>query len=384
MQNPFDGKEIWFLTGSQDLYGPETLEQVAQQSAEVAALLDGADAIPVKIVHRPTLKDRDAIRTEMLAANAEPACIGVITWMHTFSPAKMWILGLAALDKPMLHLHTQASMGLPWDTIDMDYMNLNQSAHGDREFGFIHTRLRMGRKVVVGHWSQADVQERIGNELRRLGMQMGVFVASGAPRGFGEVTLASDKPAEREAFLKDMRESVEVAKRVGARWCTVVPGRYDVGREWDYQTALVIDNLKRAAEVCEPAGLVMVLEPLNNFRDHPGLFLSKIPQAYLICRAVASPSCKILFDMYHQQITEGNIIPNIDRAFSEVAYFQVGDNPGRKEPGTGEMNYRNIFRHIHGKGFTGIVGMEHGNFSPGKEGERAVINAYRAADNFPA
>lgn len=166
MQNPFDGKEIWFLTGSQDLYGPETLEQVAQQSAEVAALLDGADAIPVKIVHRPTLKDRDAIRTEMLAANAEPACIGVITWMHTFSPAKMWILGLAALDKPMLHLHTQASMGLPWDTIDMDYMNLNQSAHGDREFAYIASRLGKARRTVVGHASTAVVQEKIGTWAR--------------------------------------------------------------------------------------------------------------------------------------------------------------------------------------------------------------------------
>ena len=141
MESPFVGKEIWFLTGSQDLYGPETLEQVTAQSQEVAALLDGAEAIPVSIVHRPTLKDRDAIRAEMLAANADPSCIGVITWMHTFSPAKMWILGLAALDKPMLHLHTQASMGLPWDTIDMDYMNLNQSAHGDREFAYIASRL---------------------------------------------------------------------------------------------------------------------------------------------------------------------------------------------------------------------------------------------------
>ena len=227
-----------------------------------------------------------------------------------------------------------------------------------------------------------DVQERIGKELQRLGMEMGVFVATGAPRGFKEVTIASDKPEEREALLRDIRESVEVAKRVGAKWCTVVPGRYDVGREWDYQTAMVVDNLRRAAEIFEPAGLVMVLEPLNNWTNHPGMFLSKIPQAYLICRAVNSPACKILFDMYHQQITEGNIIPNIDMAYSEVAYFQVGDNPGRKEPGTGEMNYRNIFRHIYRKGFTGVIGMEHGNARPGKEGERAVINAYVAADDF--
>ncbi len=166
MKNPFDGKEIWFLTGSQDLYGPETLDQVASQSKVVAAALEGAGAIPVAVSWRPTLKDRDAIRAEMLAANADPNCIGVICWMHTFSPAKMWILGLAALDKPMLHLHTQASMELPWETIDMDWMNLNQSAHGDREFGYIASRLGKARRTVVGHASVAGTQEKIGTWAR--------------------------------------------------------------------------------------------------------------------------------------------------------------------------------------------------------------------------
>ncbi len=166
MKNPFEGKEVWFLTGSQDLYGPETLEQVAGQSREVVSLLEGADAIPVTIRWRPTLKDRDAIRVEMLAANADPHCIGVICWMHTFSPAKMWIAGLAALDKPMLHLHTQAAMELPWDTIDMDWMNLNQSAHGDREFGYIASRLGKARRTVVGHASVPTVQEKIGTWAR--------------------------------------------------------------------------------------------------------------------------------------------------------------------------------------------------------------------------
>lgn len=222
-------------------------------------------------------------------------------------------------------------------------------------------------------------QERVAREMQRLGMTMGVFVAHA---NFDEVTLASDKPEARERFLNDMRNAVEVAKRVNAKWCTVVPNRYDVGREWDYQTAYVIDNLKRAAEICEPAGLIMVLEPLNSWTDHPGLFLTKIPQAYMICKAVNSPSCKILFDMYHQQITEGNIIPNIDRAWDEIAYFQAGDNPGRKEPTTGEMNYRNIFKHIHAKGFGGIVGMEHGNSKPGKEGEQAVIDSYLHCNDF--
>ena len=125
----------------------------------------------------------------------------------------------------------------------------------------------------------------------------------------------------------------------------------------------------------------MVLEPLN-FRDHPGLFLNKIPQAYEICKAVGSPSCKILFDMYHQQIHEGNIIPNIDLAWDEVAYFQIGDNPGRNEPTTGEINYKNIFKHIYNKGFKGILGMEHGNSIKGKEGEEALLKAYREVDAF--
>lgn len=222
-------------------------------------------------------------------------------------------------------------------------------------------------------------QEKIGKALEQLGMEMGVFVAT---KDFANPTFALNKPEIREAFLKDVRNAVEVAKRVNAKWCTVVPGCHDERLDWDYQTANVIDNLRRCAEICEKTGLIMVLEPLNNRRDHPKLFLTRIAQAYAICRGVNSPTVKILYDMYHQQITEGNIIPNIDLAWSEIAYFQVGDNPGRKEPTTGEMNYRNIFRHIHAKGFKGIVGMEHGNSKPGKAGEQAVIDAYVASDDF--
>jgi hydroxypyruvate isomerase len=217
-----------------------------------------------------------------------------------------------------------------------------------------------------------ELQDRIASEMQRLGMEMGVFVAHA---DFREITFASSRPEVRERLLQDMRDSVAVAKRVNATWCTVVPGRYDQRLEWDYQTANVVDNLKRCAEICEPAGLIMVLEPLNPFRDHPGLFLTKIPQAYLICEAVDSPSCKILDDLYHQQITEGNLIPNVDAAWDQIAYFQVGDNPGRKEPTTGEINYRNVFRHLHAKGFDGIVGMEHGNSRGGREGERGSCSS---------
>ena len=225
----------------------------------------------------------------------------------------------------------------------------------------------------------ADVQEKIAAAMSKLNMTMGVFVAYAE---FRQQTLVYNKPDVREMIVNRMKQAVEVAKRVNAKWTTVVPGAYATNLEWDYQTANVIENLKWCADVCEPAGLVMVLESLNPWHDHPGLFLTKIPQAYQICKAVNSPSCKILDDLYHQQITEGNLIPNIDMAWKEIAYFQMGDNPGRNEPTTGEINYRNIFKHIFDKGFQGILGMEHGNSKSGKAGERAVIDAYKYCDNF--
>ena len=226
--------------------------------------------------------------------------------------------------------------------------------------------------------SVAD-QERIGKAMHELGMTMGVFVANTI--GWKEPTLTTGKQEHLDRFMSDCRESVEVAKRVRAKWMTVVPGTVQPRLEMGYQTTNVVEALRRGAEIFEPQGLVMVLEPLN-FRDHPNLFLTKMAQAFEICRAVNSPSCKILDDLYHQQISEGNLIPNIDRAWSEIAYFQVGDNPGRKEPTTGEINYRNVFRHIQAKGFQGIVGMEHGIAGKGKEGERALIDAYLACDDF--
>jgi hydroxypyruvate isomerase len=225
--------------------------------------------------------------------------------------------------------------------------------------------------------SVAD-QERIAKAMERLGMKMGVFVAHEI--AWNEANLTSGDGAKRDAFLQQVRESIDVAKRVRATWMTVVPGHVDRRLDITYQTANLIETLKRAAAILEPHGLVIVLEPLNTRRDHPGQFLTHIGQAFSICKAVGSPSCKILYDIYHQQITEGNIIPNIELAWNEIAYFQVGDNPGRKEPGTGEVNYRNVFRHIHSKGFTGVVGMEHGNSREGREGERAVIDAYVSAD----
>ena len=223
-----------------------------------------------------------------------------------------------------------------------------------------------------------DVVEKIVKELDRQNMDLGPFVLQGIA---GKSFVTKDKE-NRDKIIKTVKDGVEFAKRANAKWALMVPGAFDTGLEWDYQTANVIENLRYCAEICEPSGLVIVLEPLNAWTNHPGLFLTKIPQAYMICRAVNSPSVKIINDIYHQQITEGNLIPNIDMAWSEIATFHLGDNPGRKEPTTGEINYKNIFKHLYDKGYDGVLCMEHGASKRGKEGELAVIEAYRECDNF--
>ena len=224
-----------------------------------------------------------------------------------------------------------------------------------------------------------DLQEKMAETMGRRGLQMGVFVAHKIY--WEEPNLASGNADKRSEFLEDIKKSVDVAKRVKAKWMTVVPGHVDLKKSIGYQTANVVESLKQASAILEPHDLIMVLEPLN-FRDHPGLFLTESPQAYEICKAVDSPSCKILFDIYHQQIQEGNLIPNIESCWDEIAYFQIGDNPGRKEPTTGEINYKNVFKYIHNRGYSGILGMEHGNSIAGQEGEIAVIEAYREVDKF--
>jgi len=227
---------------------------------------------------------------------------------------------------------------------------------------------------------EVALQEKIGQALVDNDMEMGVFVGNWeVRRGDG---LAKGDPNVRSAFLDEIRASVDIAKRVNAKWMTIVLGERYPKLELDYQTAFIIETLKQASEILEPHNLVMVLEPLNPWINHPNMFLAKIPHAYMICKAVASPSCKILFDMYHQQITEGNIIHNIELSWDEIGYFQIGDVPGRKEPTTGEMNYKHIFEHIHDRKWEGILGMEHGNYSSGKEGEKALLAAYREVDDF--
>ncbi|MFN5423274.1 MAG: hydroxypyruvate isomerase family protein [bacterium] len=223
-----------------------------------------------------------------------------------------------------------------------------------------------------------EMQSRIGETLAKLGMQMGVFVIT-SNGWHWSMSLATGKKEFNDLIVKDCKVAVEVAKRTNAKWMTVVPGNFDRSLPMDIQTANVIDGLRRGAEILEKHGLVMVLEPLS---DNPDLFLRFSTQTYMICKAVNSSACKILFDMYHMQKNEGNIIKNIDLTWDEIGYFQIGDNPGRNEPTTGEMNYKNIFKHIHTKGFKGILGMEHGNSLPGKEGELALIKAYRDSDAF--
>ena len=223
-------------------------------------------------------------------------------------------------------------------------------------------------------------QNKIAKKMSKLGMTMGVFVAHKIY--WREPNLTSGDKTLQDEFVENIKESIEVAKRVNAKWMTVVPGYVDLKKEMAYQTANVVEALRRASKVLEPHKLIMVLEPLNWWSNHAGQFLSEIPQTYQICRAVNSPSCKILFDIYHQQISEGNLIPNMDKSWEEIAYFQIGDNPGRKEPTTGEINYYNVFKHIHSKGYKGILGMEHGNSQKGKAGELQVIKAYREVDSF--
>ena len=220
-------------------------------------------------------------------------------------------------------------------------------------------------------------QEKIGATLSRLGMTMGVFVIDGGDNW--KTSLTTGKKEFKDNFIKTCKASVEVAKRVNAKWMTVVPGFFERHLPIGIQTANVIDALRSGAEILEPHGLVMVLEPLS---DTPELFLRNSDQTFEICKAVKSSACKILFDIYHMQRNEGDLIPNIEKCWDEIAYLQIGDNPGRNEPTSGEINYRNIFKFLNSKGYKGVLGMEHGNAQKGKEGELALIKAYRESDSF--
>ena len=226
----------------------------------------------------------------------------------------------------------------------------------------------------------AAEQEAMGRALAMRGMTMGVFVASMPRWGDFRPVLGGNDDGDRVAFLSDVRTAVDVAKRTGAKWATIVPGFVDRRLPMDIQTARVIDVMRRAAEIMEPHGIIMVMEPLNTHTDHPGVFLRTIAQGYALAKAVRSPSVKILADLYHEQIEAGNLINTLNTCWDEIAYLQFGDNPGRKEPGTGEVNYGNIVRWLRERRFDGVIGMEHGNSRPGPAGEAALIEAYRKID----
>ncbi len=223
-------------------------------------------------------------------------------------------------------------------------------------------------------------QEAMARALASRGMTMGVFVASMPRWAQSRPLLGGNDEAEREGFLADIRSSIEVAKRLNANRMTVVTGFLDNKLPLDIQTARVIDVMRKAGDIVAPHGLAMVMEPLNTRTNHPGVYMQTIAQGYAVARGANSPGVKILADLYHEQIQSGNLIPTLAACWSEIGYIQFGDNPGRNEPGTGEINYANIVRWLKDKRYAGVIGMEHGNATKGRAGEERLIAAYRAID----
>lgn len=297
MRNPPLPSEIWFVTGSQHLYGPDTLEQVAHNARAIAAALTSAQTVPAPLVFRPVVTTPEAIRTVVGEANQSPTCAGIVAWMHTFSPAKMWIGGLRALAKPLLHLHTQHNRELPWGTIDMDFMNLNQAAHGDREFGFIGARMRLARKVVVGHWDDLSVQQRIGTWVRaalawhdwqgarvvRLGDNMRQVAVTegdkvGAEIRFG-YTVDGYGVGDLVACVKDVGEGAvdELAARYEDSY-RVAPelrrggARHAVLRE----QARIELGLRAFLDATRACAVTTTFEDLHGLRQLPGLAIQRL------------------------------------------------------------------------------------------------------------
>jgi len=298
-------------------------------------------------------------RRQFLLAGAAAAGAWV-AWPHTQALAQ-------SAEKPFRMLYAPHE-GMFKSHAGNNFLDQIRFMH-DQGFRAIEDNGLLGRPVAE--------QEKIGNLLGQLGMTMGVFVVDGGDNW--KTSLTTGKPEFIENFVNTCSKCVDAAKRVNAKWMTVVPGFFERRLPMGIQTANVVEALRRGAAIFEPHGLVMVLEPLS---DTPDLFMRYSDQTYELCKAVKSPACKILYDVYHMQRNEGNLIPNIERCWDEIAYFQIGDNPGRKEPGTGEINYRNLFRFIYDKGYRGVMGMEHGNAREGKDGELAMIKAYREVDTF--
>ena len=285
--------EVWFVTGSQHLYGPETLAQVAANAQQVAAALDCSSRIPCRVLCKPVVKTEDEIHALLTEANVARDCIGLVLWMHTFSPAKMWISGLTALQKPYLHLHTQFNRDLPWGAIDMDFMNLNQAAHGDREFGFICTRLRQNRKVVVGHWQDEEVHDRVGawmraaagwadtrrmkvarfgDNMREVAVTEGDKVAAQRQLGYsvngygvGDLVdvIETVSPADTDAVLKQYRDEYQV-KATDAQAANL------------REQARIEAGLRRFLETGGFSAFTTTFEDLHGLGQLPGLAVQRL------------------------------------------------------------------------------------------------------------
>jgi len=292
----------------------------------------------------------------------------LLTSAFTKASAAIESKGKKLMESKPFHLNYAIHHGMFKNSAGDDFIDQIQFAY-DNGFRSIEDNGLSQRPV--------EMQTKIGDKLAKLGMSMGVFVL--AKGGNDANSLTKGKQEYVDIFLNGCRNAIEVGKRVNGKLTTMVPGDFERNLPIGIQTAYVIEALRRGAEILEPHGIVMVLEPLS---DNPDLFLRTADQTYEICKAVKSPSCKILYDMYHMQRNSGNIIRNLDLCYDEIAYYQIGDNPGRNEPTSGEVNYKNIFKHLYEKGYKGMLGMEHGNAKPGKEGELALIEAYRWSDDF--
>ncbi|WP_421942808.1 hydroxypyruvate isomerase family protein [Pedobacter sp.] len=307
------------------------------------------------------MKRSEFIKSTLLTA-------GAITTAGTITNAFASDIQNKSLADKTFNLDYAPHQGMFQNHAGKSFLDQIQFMH-DKGFRSIEDNGFLGRPI--------DEQEKIGNLLSKLGMRMGVFVVDGGDNW--KTSLTTGKKEFKDKFVETCKKSVEAAKRCNAKWLTVVPGFYERNLPYGNQFANVIDAMRAGAEIFEPHGLIMVLETLS---DTPELFLQKTNETYAVCKAVKSPSCKILYDIYHMQRTEGDLIKTIDRCWDEIAYVQIGDNPGRKEPTTGEINYKNIFKHLHTKGYKGVMGMEHGNSRPDKAGELRVIEAYREVDSF--
>ncbi|MGW2639926.1 L-arabinose isomerase [Streptomyces sp. NPDC001348] len=296
-ETPYDGQEIWFLTGSQGLYGEDTLRQVAHQSQQIAELLDSAPEIPLRIVWKPILTDAESIRRLCREASVSDACVGVVVWMHTFSPAKMWIAGLSALDRPVLHLHTQYNLSLPWSSIDMDFMNLNQAAHGDREFAHLESRIGVHRKIVAGHvtdsrvvgrvatWSRAAAGRhsartlrlaRFGDNMRDVAVTEGDKVEAQMRFGFSVNTYAVNDLVEFVDAVED-KAAAELASEYRESY-DVVPALWPDGIRHDsllYAARLEI-GLRTFLTEGGFTAFTTNFEDLGGLRQLPGLAVQRL------------------------------------------------------------------------------------------------------------